>query len=341
MPGHDDPELPDDDADVPAMPSCGVDVPCPTHAEPFPPEIFPPPAPPPLAEVQIARATALCESVRAAVDDAELLPDCSPDSPLQEGVLPISLGGLATVLEEAQAAKGYSLALFYGERCPFSRVLAPTYEALAAAFPQLWAFKVEGSDGGRLNSRLGIRSFPTLVLLKGDSVHRMLYQRRLPDLVGNVTNATGLAAVGSELEAAADGTEEEACESAIDAGALEGGGMQFFNAFVEAYPLAMPSQRWLGRVSALNESYLDPPAYVFGSVATPVDWLLVVALAFLAALVTVLLTKRSAAAPAGGVREADRGCCWMLVEKAAGAHRSSSALFRPHLALTQGAQPLQ
>ena len=52
------------------------------------------------------------------------------------------------------------------------------------------------------------------------------------------------------------------CESAIDAGVLEGddGMPEVFNAFVQAYPLAMPSQRWLGRVSAVNESYLDPPA---------------------------------------------------------------------------------
>ena len=181
------------------MPSCGVDVPCPTNEVPFPPA---PPAPadethrPSAAELQATATATLCESVRAAVADAELLPDCGTWAGGK--VLPVDLGGLAAVLAEAKDAKAYNLALFYGERCPFSRVLAPTFEALAAAFPNLYAFKVEGSDGGRLNSRLGIRSFPTLVLLKGDSVHRMLYQRRLPELVSKITNATGLAAVGSE-----------------------------------------------------------------------------------------------------------------------------------------------
>ena len=67
--------------------------------------------------------------------------------------------------------------------------------------------------------------------------------------------------------------------------------------------------------------------------AAPVDLVLVVALAFLVAVLTVLLAKRIAtAAPAGGLHEADRGCCWLLLGKAAGADLSRSlASFSAHV----------
>ena len=118
------------------------------------------------AEAMSDNAT-FCEGVRRAVG-AELMPSCRGGA-----VLPISLGELSDVLDEASAANTtvHTLAMFYSERCPFSRALDPTYVALAEQFPAMFAFKTEASDGGRLASRLGVRSFPTLVLLKLSLIH--------------------------------------------------------------------------------------------------------------------------------------------------------------------------
>ena len=272
-----------------------------------------------------------CEGVRRAVG-ADALPSCTGGT-----VLPISLEGLSDVLDEAAAANStvHTLAMFYNERCPFSRALEPTYVALAEQFPAMFAFKTDASDGGRLASRLGVRSFPTLVLLKGNSVQRVLYQRKLADLVVRVVNATSATPLSGGPDE--DGSPT-ACEAAAE-GAEAGDDMQQFTAFMDAYGLsarpAHPVRTELGRMFGfVNESYLDPPASIFGSdEPEPIDWVLVAAGVFLALLATVLASKRIAAtlndaAPqisAGGWRrqqqqqqQQQQGCCFGLLHRAAG-----------------------
>jgi hypothetical protein len=268
-----------------------------------------------------------CEGVQRAVG-AEQLPSCDEGS-AGGSVLPISLSGLSAVLEEAKGANStvHTLALFHGARCPFSRALEPTYVALAEKFPTLFAFAVEGSDGGRLTSRLGVRSFPTLVLLKGDAVQRVLYQRRLPDLITRVANATALSPLGA-APAAEGAAAAAACVDAAAAGAGEGDDMQQFTAFMDSlsnrpeHPIRAHFGRMLGFV---NESYLDPPADIFGSDSPePVDWVLVLAASFLAVVGVVLASQRLAASPKDATQPQEqrppeeRGCCSGMLVRAAG-----------------------
>jgi hypothetical protein len=75
--------------------------------------------------------------------------------------------------------------------CPFSAAFAPTFTALAAVFPQLQAWQVDGWGDYRLDARFGVRSFPALLLLKGPSLVRALRERSLAELTAKVANLTG------------------------------------------------------------------------------------------------------------------------------------------------------
>ena len=212
-------------------------------------------------QFSVANAT-FCGSVRR-LAGAAFLPDCANTT---GGVIPLNISGLATILEEARKAEDdvLSLAMFHSEGCPFSRALAPTFVGLASAFPQLFAFQIEGRAGGRLSSRLGIRASPTLVLLRGDVVHRALPERTLWELIARVANATRFTPVeppGAEPDSAPDSCDDDAL-----------------------------IVRLLRDYTSSGSSLLDPPADVFGEPPPP-DPVLVLALAFLGGGAVLLFAR--------------------------------------------------
>ena len=82
--------------------------------------------------------------------------------------------------------------LFTSPSCPFSAEIEPAYTAVAAAFPQLLAWRVN-TWHSRLNSRYGIRSTPSLLLLHNGTAPFMLRERTATALITKVANRTGLA----------------------------------------------------------------------------------------------------------------------------------------------------
>ena len=77
---------------------------------------------------------------------------------------------------EALGADGLVLVDFWAAWCPPCRRLAPTLDALAAAYEgQLTVLKVNVDECPDLSARYGIRSIPTLILFKdGRMVDRSL-----------------------------------------------------------------------------------------------------------------------------------------------------------------------
>ena len=77
---------------------------------------------------------------------------------------------------EALGAAGLVLVDFWAAWCPPCRRLAPTLDALAAAYDgQLTVLKVNVDECPDLSSRYGIRSIPTLILFReGRMVDRSL-----------------------------------------------------------------------------------------------------------------------------------------------------------------------
>jgi thioredoxin 1 len=77
---------------------------------------------------------------------------------------------------EALGAEGLVLVDFWAGWCPPCRRLAPTLEALAAAYEgRLTVLKVDVDECPDLSERYGIRSIPTLVLFRdGRMVDRTL-----------------------------------------------------------------------------------------------------------------------------------------------------------------------
>jgi thiol-disulfide isomerase/thioredoxin len=119
----------------------------------------------------------------------------------------------------------HSLILFASPFCPFSAKMAPTYRSLAAAFPQAVAWEVVDVDN-QLNSRFGVRSFPTLVLLRDGVFQRALYDRSLALLVDKVANRTGLS---PQAWARANTTEAMPATMALDFNLLLSRGSHFLD----------------------------------------------------------------------------------------------------------------
>ena len=69
---------------------------------------------------------------------------------------------------EALQADGLVLVDFWAAWCPPCRRLAPTLEALAAAYEgQVTVLKVNVDESPELSFRYGIQSIPTLILFRG------------------------------------------------------------------------------------------------------------------------------------------------------------------------------
>eukprot|EP01051_Picozoa_sp_SAG22_P007045 SAG22_NODE_482_length_9931_cov_9.247254_8_plen_236_part_01 len=96
----------------------------------------------------------------------------------------------------SSAPPTYTLLQFARKDCPFSKEAEPLYRALAASLPHICSYKIVGQDGPgydptpRLNSRFGVRGFPSLVLLQDGVMHTNLYERELAKLAKQVANLT-------------------------------------------------------------------------------------------------------------------------------------------------------
>jgi len=72
---------------------------------------------------------------------------------------------------EALQAQGLVLVDFWAAWCPPCRRLAPTLEALAAAYEgQITVLKVNVDESPEVSSRYGIQSIPTLILFRDGRV---------------------------------------------------------------------------------------------------------------------------------------------------------------------------
>jgi thiol-disulfide isomerase/thioredoxin len=86
----------------------------------------------------------------------------------------------------------FTLLQFMAPTCPFSLEISPVYEALAVVFPQICTYRIDGWLHSRLNSRFGVRGFPSLVLLKDGAMEASLHAREFEQLVKQVANRTKL-----------------------------------------------------------------------------------------------------------------------------------------------------
>ena len=82
---------------------------------------------------------------------------------------------------------------FYADWCGPCKMMAPTFEKVAAAFPLKMLFaKVNTEAEQHLGARFGIRSIPTLVVFKGGKeVHRVsgaLDERSLTNLASQFSS---------------------------------------------------------------------------------------------------------------------------------------------------------
>jgi len=76
---------------------------------------------------------------------------------------------LAELLKmEYRTAPSCIIVCFYAPYCPFSARLAPSYNALPRAFPDLIVLAIDASKFDKFNPRFGISGVPTLLLFHGN-----------------------------------------------------------------------------------------------------------------------------------------------------------------------------
>lgn len=121
-----------------------------------------------------------------------------PRCPLQiELTLPTEVDGkslekLVKGLTSASKRDSYYSVLVYAKWCPFSNNFRPMFDALSSMFPQVTHLALEESTATPgLFSKYGVRSVPTLLLIRGTSSARFTDTKDISSLVAFYKEKTG------------------------------------------------------------------------------------------------------------------------------------------------------